>query len=132
MLGASRKALLGSFLVAQCRHKPDLHAALVPDVRDWIGTHPHESVAARNLDALATFFADPGHEHLAADPASTESEQARKLRTNRLILLGAWVLAHRDSHGKLPALVAEELAGFLAQGRQVRENRALLKDVLGK
>ena len=129
---ARRKAILGRFLVAQCRHKPEIHAALAPDIRKWIAAHPHENVAARNLDALETFFADPGHEHLAADPAPTETEQARRLRTNRLILLGAWVLARRKDHRQLSKLVSNELAGFLAQGKRVRENRALLKDVLGK
>ena len=31
---ARRKALLGGFVVAQCRHKPEVHAAMVPDIRE--------------------------------------------------------------------------------------------------
>lgn len=127
---ARRKALLGSFLVAQCRHKPEIHAALAPDIRKWTAAHPHEGVAERNLEALKTFFADPDHEHLVPVPAPTETEQARRLRTNRLILLGAWVMAHHKDHSKLSTLISDELTGFLAQGRHERENRTLLKDVL--
>lgn len=89
-------------------------------------------MATRNLDTLETFFADPDHEHLAADSTPTETEQARRLRTNRLILLGAWVLALRKDHRQLSRLVSTELAGFLAQGKPVRENTVLLKELLGK
>ena len=75
---------------------------------------------------------DPGHEHLAADLAPSETKQARRLRTNRFILLGAWMLTHYETHRKLSTLVSNDLAGFLAQGKHVRENEDLLKDMLGK
>ena len=39
---ARRKALLGGFVVAQCRHKPAVHTAMVPDIREWLLSHRSE------------------------------------------------------------------------------------------
>ena len=58
--------------------------------------------------------------------------RARKERTHRLILLGAWVLARRERLKRLRDLVAEELARFLDQGRRAALDKALLKEVLGQ
>ena len=127
---ARRKALLGGFLVAQCRHKPDVHARLVPDIRTWLGTHRSPVVGARNIEALEGFFGDPAHEGLAVPSAGTKV--ARRERTHRLILLGAWVLARRKSLKELRDLVAAELDRFLEQGQRVDRHKALLSDVLGK
>ncbi|MXY33513.1 MAG: hypothetical protein F4Y60_05370 [Boseongicola sp. SB0664_bin_43] len=127
---ARRKALLGGFLVAQCRHKPEVHARLSPDIRNWLASHRSVGVGTRNVEALEGFLADPAHVGLTA--RSDGSETARRERTHRLILLGAWVLARRGGVGELRALVAAELAQFLEQGRRVARNKALLKGVLGK
>ena len=127
---ARRKALLGGFVVAQCRQKPELHAKLVPDIRTWLGTHRVKAVGARNIVALEGFFADPAHKNLAAADAS--SEGIRRARTHRLILLGAWVLARRVDHKGLGDLVATELAEFLEQGKRVVHHKALLRDLAGK
>lgn len=127
---ARRKALLGGFVVAQCRHKPDVHAALVPDIREFLWSHRNEDVGARNVKALAGFFADPADKGLSSPP--TNSKKARKERTHRLILLGAWVLARREHLKELRDLVSAELGGFLEQGHRVDRHKALLKDVLGK
>ena len=127
---ARRKALLGGFVVAQCRHKPDVHAAMVPDIREWLLSHRSEKVGARNAEALSGFFADPAHKGLSAPPAN--SKKARRERTHRLILLGAWVLARREIVKELGDLVGAELAGFLDQGNRADRHKALLKDVLGK
>ena len=126
---ARRKALLGGFLVAQCRHKPDVHARLVPDIRTWLGTHRSPVVGAKNIEAMEGFFGDPAHNGLVVAPASTK--EARRERTHRLILLGAWVLARRKSLKELRDLVTAELARFLEQGHRVDRHKALLKDVLG-
>ncbi len=126
---ARRKALLGGFVVAQCRHKPHFHAAMVPDIREWLLSHRSEKVGARNVEALSGFLADPAHKELSAPP--TNSKKARRDRTHRLILLGAWVLARRKHLTELGELVAAELAGFLEQGQRVDRHKALLKDVLG-
>ena len=126
---ARRKALLGGFIVAQCRHRPGVHARLAPDIREWLETHRSGSVAERNVAALSGFLADPGHGGVAAPPA--EPRRARRERTHRLILLGAWVLARREGLGELRDLVAAELEGFLEQGRHPERHRALLGDVLG-
>ena len=75
------------------------------------------------------FLADPGDRGLAAPP--TNSRKAREERTHRLVLLGAWVLARRETLKELRVLVFAELAGFLEQGRRVDRHKALLKDVLG-
>ena len=127
---ARRKALLGGFVVAQCRHKPDVHAAMVPDIREWLLSHRSEKVGAKNVEALSGFFADPAHKGLSAPPAN--SKKARRERTHRLILLGAWVLARREYVEELGDLVAAELARFLDQGMRADSHKALLKDVLGK
>ncbi|MCY4152624.1 MAG: hypothetical protein OXE94_10375 [Aestuariivita sp.] len=54
-----RKVLLGGFVVAQCRHKPDLHQAVVSDIKDYLSEHPNPDVAEQNIAALAGFLADP-------------------------------------------------------------------------
>ena len=36
---ARRKALLGAFVVTRCRRRPDVHAALVPDIREFLWSH---------------------------------------------------------------------------------------------
>ncbi|MXX91187.1 MAG: hypothetical protein F4213_09290 [Boseongicola sp. SB0677_bin_26] len=125
---ARRKALLGGFVVAQCRLKPDVHAALVPDIREFLWSHRNEDVGARNVRALAGFLADPGDKGLSAPP--TISMKARKERTHRLILLGAWVLARREHLKELRDLVSAELVGFLEQVQRVDRHKALLKDLL--
>ena len=127
---ARRKALLGGFVVAQCRHKPEFHAAMVPDIRKWLLSHRSEKVGARNVEALSDFFADSAHKGLSAPPAN--SKKARRERTQRLILLGAWMLARRKTLNELRDLVAAELARFLEQGQRVDRHKELLKDVLGK
>ena len=126
---ARRKALLGGFVVTQCRRRPDVHAALVPDIREFPWSHRNEDVAARNVRALAGFLADPGDRGLSAPPAN--SRKAREERTHRPVLLGAWALARREEFKELRDLVADELEGFLEQGRRVNRHKALLKDVLG-
>ena len=127
---ARRKALLGGFVVAQCRRKPKLHAKLVPDIRTWLGTHRVKSVGKRNIEAFEGFFTDPAHESLAA--SSAYSEKAGRERTHRLVLLGAWVLARRGSNEELRILLTVELARFIEKGRRVAPHKELLKDLLGK
>ncbi|MDE0698594.1 MAG: hypothetical protein OXH76_22470 [Boseongicola sp.] len=127
---ARRKALLGGFLVAQCRHKPEVHAAMVPDIKEWMMTHRNTAVGAKNVETLSGFFADAADKGLSGPP--TNSKKARKERTHRLILLGAWVLARRERLKRLRDLVAEELARFLDQGRRAALDKALLKEVLGQ
>lgn len=127
---ARRKALLGGFVVAQCRHKPEVHAAMVPDIRGWLLSHRSENVGAKNVEALSGFLADAAHKGLSAPPASTK--KARRERAHRMILLGAWVLARRKNLKELGDLVAAELARFLDQGQRADRHKALLKDVLGK
>ena len=127
---ARRKALLGGFVVAQCRHKPEVHAAMAPDIREWMLTHRSAEVGERNVAALEGFFADPADKGLTAPPG--DSNKARKQRTHRLILLGAWVLARHEVLKELGDLVAAELAQFIEQGQRVGLHKALLKDVMGK
>lgn len=84
---ARRKALLGGFVVAQCRHKPEIHAAMVPDIKEWMMTHRNTAVGAKNVETLSGFFADAADKGLSGPPKN--SRKARKERTHRLILLGA-------------------------------------------
>ena len=127
---ARRKALLGGFLAAQCRHKPKVHAAMDPDIKEWLLSHRSEKVGAKNVEALSGFFADAAHKGLSAPAAN--SRKARRERTHRLILLGAWVLARRKRVKELGDLVGAELARFLDQGNRADRHKALLKDVLAK
>lgn len=127
---ARRKALLGGFLVAQCRNNPEVHASLSPDIRKWLASHRSKSVSKGNVKAVEGFLGAPGHRGLAAPRGS--SERARRERTHRLILLGAWVLARHEKSEELRELLTSELAGFLEQGRRAKRNRALLADVLGE
>ena len=66
----------------------------------------------------------------ASRPRPGTRKKARTARTRRLILLGAWVLARRETLTELRDLVSAELAGFLEQGQRVDRHKALLKDVL--
>ena len=125
---ARRKALLGGFVVAQFRHRPNVHAALAPDIREFLGSHRNRILGARNVEALSGFFADPRHHSLSAPQSN--SKKARRERTHRLILLGTWVLARRENLKELRDLVAAELAPFLEQGQRVDRHKALLKDIL--
>ena len=128
-----RKALLGSFLVAQCRHKPEFHAAIVADLRAFLKDHPSETVADRNLRLLEGFLADPavhgtGPDTIDGNQTATQSQH--RDRAHRLILLGAWVLEQRDTRTDLAQLIAEELEGFLEQGAHPDRHKDLLSGVL--
>ena len=79
---------------------------MVPEIRTWLGSHRSPTVGARNIEALEAFFGDPAHKGLVAPPAS--SKKTSRERTHRLILLGASVLARRESVKELRDLVADE------------------------
>lgn len=124
---ARRKALLGGFLVAQRRHKPDVHARLSPDIRKWLTSHRSKSVGEGNVKAVAGFRRDPEHRGLKAMRGGSErAEQARRKRTHRLILLGTWVLVRREKLEELRGLMTSELPGLLEQGKMVECDKALL------
>ena len=94
---------------------------MVPEIRTWLGPHRSPTVGARNIEALEGFFGDPAHKGLVAPPAS--SKKTRRERTHRLMLLGAWGLARRESVKELGDLVADELARFLEQEQRVDRTR---------
>jgi hypothetical protein len=50
---ARRMILLGSFLMAQWRHKPDLFASMLPELEPFLDTHTDEGVAKSNKDLLS-------------------------------------------------------------------------------
>ena len=143
---ARRKALLGSFLVAQCRHKPELHGAIAADIRAFLKDHPKAQVAERNLALLAGFLANPAALETGPDtgtstgtrtgPYQTNDQDddthsaAQGARAHRLILLGAWVLERHRSRADLCLIVTEELERFLDQGAQPDRDKDLLRDVL--
>ncbi len=127
---ARRKVILGGFLVAQFRHKPDLFDGFRSDIEAHIAGHPSAATAARNsafmegfLDTLASGSAPPGE-------AGITREQARRDRTRRQIMLGAWALDRRAALPGLDALIRDELDGFLGTEQQPAQKRALLADVL--
>lgn len=130
---AQRKAILGAFIVAQCRHKPELHASIQEDVRNFLWRHPDKGIAAGNIALLSPFFDDARHTDTSdlqpTAPGTKEPEHRRKLRTRRLILLGAWVL-DQCMVEPLRQLVAAELDTFLQQDAKDDRKRALLSDVL--
>ena len=131
---ARRKALLGGFVVAQCRHKPEFHAAIVDDIRAFLAEHLAPKVAASNLTLLEGFLGDPASTAGNADPNEGQKRGAIKSehrdRAHRLILLGAWVLARQSTRADLALLISEELGRFLDQGQHADRHRKLLQDVL--
>ena len=76
---ARRKAVLGGFVVVQCRQKPEVHAAMVPDIREWLLTHRSAEVGEKNVAALEGFFVNPADKGLSAP-----SRDTKKARTYRL------------------------------------------------
>jgi len=130
---ARRKALLGGFLVAQCRHKPEVHAAITADIRAFLKDHPSETVATRNLALLEGFLSDPARSGTGPDHADQETsarQSGHRDRAHRLILLGAWVLERQATRADLALLISEELGRFLDQDQHADRHRALLADVL--
>ena len=119
---ARRKALLGGFLVARCRHKPELHAGIAPDIRRFLESHAIAEVAARNVELLEGFLADPH----ATDPKDIPIGEARLRRSHRLILLGAHVMARHDGDATIRRLLAEELPGFVNARANPKRRRDLL------
>ena len=129
---ARRKALLGGFLVAQCRHKPELHAAIAPDLRAFLANHHNPQVATRNLALLEGFLADPASGGVGTtDAENSEAAQTdHRDRAHRLILLGAWVLEQHETRADIALLVATELEGFLDQEKHADRHKELLGDIL--
>ena len=130
-----RKAFLGGFLVAQCRHKPGMHKKIAPDIRAFLEDHPQRHVAERNLALLADFLADPARTSVAAGRRDRETQRSlspadHRVRAHRQILLGTWLLARRDTDPEIARLIADDLAGFLCGDGNVARNRELLADLL--
>ena len=130
------KALLGSFMVAQWRHKRDLHAALVPDLRDHLASHPRPEMAQANIDFMAGLLADPQWEETAktnphAFAVGISDQQLRRNQARRMILIGAWVLDRRGQLAAIDTLIRDELHQFLKQDRVPERNIALLREALG-
>ena len=55
-LDARRKILLGSFLIAQFEHKPDLKADMQPELEKFLDLHKDAKVATANKALLADFL----------------------------------------------------------------------------
>jgi len=121
-----RKIILGGFVVAQCRHKPDLHTRLAADITAYFD-------ASKNRDPLAGFLADPHHTSVSDTSKQSEAEatpgDTHRARTHRQILLGTWLLARYRDLPVLTDLIATELDGFLAEETHPERRRALLADL---
>ena len=127
---ARRKALLGGFLVAQCRHKPEFLAAITEDIRAFLAEHLDPGVAARNLALLEGFLADPASTAGNEDQERGAARSDHRERARRLILLGAWVLDRHGTRADLALLITEELGRFLDQEKHADRHRKLLEDML--
>ena len=55
-LDARRKILLGSFLIAQFEHKPELKAEMQPELDKFLDQHRDPKVAKANKEVLAEFL----------------------------------------------------------------------------
>ena len=55
-LDARRKILLGSFLIAQFEHKPELKAQMQPELEQFLDQHRDAMVATANKELLADFL----------------------------------------------------------------------------
>lgn len=136
IIDARRKALLGAFLVAQCRHKPELYTAIAPAIRTSFAMHPRTDVGQRNLASLEGFLSDPWHggvsETLPDHDKRVSGARAKRENSHRLILLGVWLLEQRDQRPEIAQLIETELAGFLQsdprRARFVADLRDLLPD----
>ena len=131
---ARRKVLLGGFLVAQCRHRSELHTAIAPDIRTFLAQHRDPDVAARNLALLKDFLADPASTSTQVDdtdsPDQNAAREEHKDRARRLILLGAWVLERRKTRVDITHLIESQLERFLEQDTHADRHKDLLADVL--
>ena len=130
---ARRKVLLGGFLVAQCRHKPEFHAAIAADIHAFLKNHPNETVAVRNLRFLEGFLTDPATHGTSPDQGDENNpamQGDRRDRAHRLILPGALVLERHATRADLARLIAEEFGPFLDQGKHAERNKLLIRDVL--
>lgn len=57
---AQRKILLGSFLIAQMRHKPVLKADLIPELEQFLDQHKDPNIAKRNKELLKEWLGEDG------------------------------------------------------------------------
>ena len=130
---ARRKVLLGGFIVAQCRHKREFHAAIAADIRAFLKGHTSKSVAARNIQLLEGFLANPAA-HGAGPGQNDENSPAmqrhHRERVHRLIILGAWVIERHKTRADLAQLIADELEPFLDQGKDAEHHKLLIRDML--
>ncbi|MCY4288611.1 MAG: hypothetical protein OXC63_08465 [Aestuariivita sp.] len=126
--GVRIKAILGGFVVAQCRHKPELHRRLAVDIRQYLGEHPYPKIAAKNLEILAGFLADP-HDGGVSDANKETAPEDARARNHRQILLGTWLLARKDDDPSIARLIEEELEGFLAES-PVKVSPSMFQDLL--
>ena len=122
-----RKIILGSFVVAQCRHKPDVHEDIARAIKEDLSHHPNQNRARQNLEFLADFLDDP---HTLSDPSPPTPDDLVKDRTHRLVLLGTWLLNRHTHHPTLSELIQTELDGFLAADPRTDVDQAWLVDVL--
>ena len=53
-----RKILLGSFLIAQMRHKPVLKADLIPELDQFLDQHKNPNIAKRNKELLKEWLGE--------------------------------------------------------------------------
>ena len=124
---ARRKALLGEFLVARCRQKPEVHTEHVPDIRGFLESHENAEVAARNVALCKAFLDNPNAPESGDMPVS----ETYRRRSHRLILLGAYVMTrHEDENAAIRRLLAEDLPGFVRKSRYPERHRQLLKAYL--
>ncbi len=126
--GVRVKTILGGFVVAQCRHKPDLHRRLAIDIRQYLGDHPYPAIAAKNLATLAGFLANP-HDGGVSNADKTTAPDEARARNHRQILLGTWLLARKDDNPAVEKLIAEELERFLAES-PVKVSPSMFQDLL--
>lgn len=136
IIDARRKALLGAFLVAQSRHKPDLHAAIAPAIRTTLEHHPHPEVGQRNLASLEGFLSDPWHDEVSETLPDHDKRvsgvRAKREKSHRLILLGVWLLEQRGQRSEIDQLIATELAGFLLSDPRRERYKPDLLDLLSR
>ncbi|MCY4306117.1 MAG: hypothetical protein OXC62_15280 [Aestuariivita sp.] len=122
-----RKIILGSFVVAQCRHKPDIHDEIARDIKEYLSHHPNQKRAGDHLAVLSAFLDDP-HDQDAQAPKTPD--QLNNERTHRHVLLGTWLLERRTLNPTVSWLIQTELKGFLAQDQKADGYQEWLADVL--
>ena len=127
-----KKILLGSFFVAQARHKPNFAPRVRNHLISFLEADKNKARVSRNKALLAVFLLDPS-ELETVQPIAQDKTEAQKTLTHMHIILGAYLEWAFEQDTAFLESQREEISNFLkatytkATGK---EKRQLLKSYL--